>query len=70
MVVHADLQSTIIDRNEYMIYRLMKQVPAHGEMSGCKEDELRKQRNEDEDDDPSVHKEGELLSASPTQLST
>ena len=33
MVFHADLQSTIIDCNEYLIHRLMKKVPAQGDMS-------------------------------------
>ena len=45
-------------------------MPAQGEMSGCKVDELRKQRNEDEDDDPSAQKESELPSSSPSQLGT
>ena len=47
MTVNADLQCQIIDHNEVLLYRMMKKMPAQGDMSGCKEDELRKKRNED-----------------------
>ena len=49
---------------------MMKKMPAQGEMSGCKEDKLRKKRNEDQDDDPSGNKDGELPSSSPSGLGT
>ena len=37
-------------------------------MSGCKVDELRRRLDEDEDDDPSAHKDSELPRSSPSRL--
>ena len=69
MVVHADLQSSIIDHNEALLIRMMKKLPDQGETS-CKEDELRRRGNDDEDDDPNASKESELPSSSPSRLGT
>ena len=70
MVVHADLQYSIIDHNEALLIRMMKKMSAQGGVSGCREDELRKKGNEDEDDDPSEQRESELPSSSPSRLGT
>ena len=42
----------------------MKNLSSQGETSGCKEDELRKKRDEDKDDDPNAPRDSELPSSS------
>ena len=59
MARSSDLQNSIISYHEVLIYRLMKRLPAPGEIDSCMEDELRYKRSNDEDDDPSAAREGE-----------
>ena len=67
----SDLQNSIISYHEVLIYRLMKRLPALGEIDSCREDELRHKRLNDEDDDPSAVREGEqLVSGTQTGMQT
>ena len=67
MTKYSELESEIIERHEVLIYRLIKNLPAQGEMS-CKGDELRSKISEDQDDDPSVAKESEPPSSTSIPL--